>query len=235
MIKDTVRVGALPEKTDMKKVREKGIIRFTGLGADAVGLNLSTDIKPDETVNPLKWHTERKIPYPTMTRRIQFYIDHEWFLEAGEHLPVHKPPPKMGGDYPLTMTSGHQRSSIHSIHTANRTLLRTHRGHPLIFMNPVDAEARGVADNEEVHVFNDFADFHIRTKISSAARPGQVIIYHAWEPYQFRNWKPYDMVVPGMVKWLHFAGGYGHLNYWRWNWVQQQVDRAVPVEVEKMA
>ena len=235
MVKDTVRVGALPEKTNMKKMREKGIIRFTGLGADAVGLNLATDIKPDETINPLSWHTERKVPYPTMNRRIQFYIDHEWFLEAGEQLPVHKPPPNMGGDYPLTMTSGHQRWSIHSISAANKTMLRTHRGHPLIIMNPQDAETRGVADGEEVRVFNDFEEFHIRTKISSAARPGQVIVYHAWEPYQHRNWKSMDVVVPGMVKWLHFAAGYGHLNYWRWNWVQQQVDRAIPVQVEKMA
>ncbi len=38
-----------------------------------------------------------------------------------------------------------------------------------------------------------------------------------------------------MIKWLNLPGGYGHLNYWRWNWVQQQVDRAVRVEVEKMA
>ncbi len=235
MVKDTVRVGALPEKTNMKKVREKGIIRFTGLGADAIGLNLATDIKPGETISPLRWHVERKIPYPTYARRIQFYIDHEWFLEAGEELPVHKPPPPMGGDYPLTMTSGHQRWSIHSISAVNTTMLRTHRGHPLIIMNPIDAESRGLADNEEVRVFNDFEEFHIRTKISSAARPGQVIVYHAWEPYQHRNWKSSDAVVPGMVKWLHFAGGYGHLNYWRWNWVQQQVDRAVPVEVEKMA
>jgi DMSO reductase family type II enzyme molybdopterin subunit len=235
MVKDTVRVGALPEKTNMKKVREKGIIRFTGLGADAIGLNLATDIKPDETINPLTWHTERKTPYPTYARRIQFYIDHEWFLEAGEQLPVHKPPPKMGGDYPLVMTSGHQRWSIHSISAVNKTMMRTHRGHPLIIMNPLDAQARGVADNEEVRVHNDFEEFHIRTKISSATRPGQVIVYHAWEPYQHRNWKSSDAVVPGMVKWLHFAAGYGHLNYWRWNWVQQQVDRAVMVEIEKMA
>jgi DMSO reductase family type II enzyme molybdopterin subunit len=235
MVKDTVRVGALPEKTDMKKVREKGIIRFTGLGADAVGVGLATDIRPGETIAPLKWHLERKVPYPTYTRRIQFYIDHDWFLEAGEQLPVHKPPPKMGGDYPLIMTSGHQRWSIHSVNVVNDTLLRTHRGHPLVLMNPADAAARNVADGEEVRVFNDFEEFHIRTKLSTATRPGQVIVYHAWEPYQYRNWKPYDNVVPGMIKWLHLAGGYGHLNYWRWNWVQQQVDRAVPVEVEKMA
>ncbi len=234
MVKDTVRVGALPERTDLKEVRKRGIIRFTGLGADAVGLSLATDIKPHETISPLRWHLERKIPYPTLTRRIQFYIDHDWFLEGGEEFPTHKPTPRMGGNQPLTMTSGHQRWSIHSIWTANETLLRTHRGHPLIIMNPKDAEARGIADGDEVRVYNDFESSFIHAKLSSAARPGQVIVYHAWEPYQYRGWKPYDNVVPGMIKWLHLAGGYGHLNYFRWNWVQQQVDRAVPVEVEKV-
>jgi nitrate reductase alpha subunit len=234
MVKDTVRAGALPEKTDLKEVRKRGVIRFTGLGADAVGLNVATDIKPGETISPLRWHTERKIPYPTFARRIQFYIDHDWFLEAGEELPVHKPPPRMGGDYPLVMNSAHLRWSIHSIWVVNETLLRTHRGHPVVIMNPKDAEARGIADGEEVRVFNDMDSFFIRTKLSSATRPGQVIVYHAWEPYQYRGWRPYDSTVPGMIKWLHLAGGYGHLNYWRWNWVQAQVDRVIPVEVEKV-
>jgi DMSO reductase family type II enzyme molybdopterin subunit len=234
MIADTVRVGALPEKTTLKTFREKGMVRFTGLGIDAVGLNLATDIKPDETVTPLTWHVERKTPYPTLTRRIQFYIDHEWFLEAGEELPVHKPNPGMGGDYPLTMTSGHQRWSVHSIWVVNSIIQRTHRGHPTLFMNPEDAKARGVADDEEVRVYNDFDAFFVRVRVTPQARPGQVIMYHAWEPYQHRGWKPYDTVIPGMIKWLHLAGGYGHLDYWRWNWVQQQIDRAVRVEVERV-
>jgi len=140
----------------------------------------------------------------------------------------------MGGDYPLVMNSAHLRWSIHSIWVVNETLLRTHRGHPVVIMNPKDAEARGIADGEEVRVFNDMDSFFIRTKLSSATRPGQVIVYHAFEPYQYRGWRPYDSTVPGMIKWLHLAGGYGHLNYWRWNWVQAQVDRVVPVEVEKV-
>lgn len=76
-------------------------------------------------------------------------------------------------------------------------------------------------------------------KLTPAARsqdglqPGQVIVYHAWEPYQFDNWKSYDAAIPGMMKWLDLAAGYGHLNYCRWNWCNQPVDRAVSVEVEK--
>jgi DMSO reductase family type II enzyme molybdopterin subunit len=233
MVADTVRAGALPEGTDLKKVREKGVIRFTGLGIDANGLNMATTIRPNETVSPLRWHRERKMPYPTLTRRIQFYIDHEWFLEAGEELPMHKPNPKIGGDYPLGLVSAHQRSSIHSIWTVQKLMLYTHRGGPSLFINPKDAEARGVADGDEVRVYNDFESFHVPCAISAAVQPGEVIIYAAFEPYQFRNWKSYDAAVPGMVKWLHLAAGYGHLNYTRWNWQPMQVDRATAVEVEK--
>ncbi|HXF50558.1 MAG TPA: molybdopterin dinucleotide binding domain-containing protein, partial [Dehalococcoidia bacterium] len=234
LIYDTVRAGALPERTSLKTIRKKGILRFTHIGIDAVGMNMATDIKPNKTINPLTWHVDRKVPYPTYTRRIQFYIDHEWFLEAGEQLPVHKPTPKMGGDYPFVMTSGHQRWSIHSMWVLNSVLSRTHRGHPTLFMNPQDMKAKGIEDDEEVRVYNDFDSFYVRVKRAPSCRPGQVVIYHAWEPLQFRGGKSYDFAIPGFIKWLHLAGGYGHLRYWRWNWVPQQVDRAVMVNVEKV-
>jgi nitrate reductase alpha subunit len=176
---------------------------------------------------------EDKVPYPTLTRRIQFYIDHAWFLEADEHLPRHKPNPLMGGDYPLRMTSGHLRWSIHSVWVAQKLLLQTHRGEPNVFMNPKDAERRGIQDNDLVRIHNDFDSFKVKAKLVPSVRPGQVIVYHAFEPYQYPDWKPYDTVTPGMIKWLHMAGGYGHLNYWRWNWIPQQFDRATPVDVEK--
>ena len=87
-------------------------------------------IRPDEVHNPLRWHTEDKIPYDTLVRRAQYYIDHEWFLEAGEELPTHKePPPGHGGrNRRFEMTSGHNRWSIHSMNMTNNVILNTHRG-----------------------------------------------------------------------------------------------------------
>ncbi|MCH7578626.1 MAG: molybdopterin-dependent oxidoreductase [Chloroflexi bacterium] len=235
IVRDTVRVGALPERTTLKTFRKEGIVRFTGIGQTAEGLNLATDIKPDETVSPLRWHVEKKLPYPTLTRRIQFYIDHDWFLEADEALPRHKPNPQMGGSHPLKMVSGHLRWSIHSTWVANRLMLQTHRGEPFLMMSPDDASSRGIADGEHVRAYNDVDEFFVKVKLGPAVRPGEVIIYHAWEPYQYKNWKPYDSAIPGMIKWLHLAGGYGHLKYWRNNWQPQQADRAIAIEVEKMA
>jgi anaerobic selenocysteine-containing dehydrogenase len=238
---DSVLFGNLPKGTDLKKMREVGIVRFVGLTIfDPIAMQLATDIKPEEPIVPLTWHTgPKKLPYPTYNRRIQFYIDHPWFLEAGEQLPVHKPTPNIGGDYPLTMTSGHQRWSVHSIWITDEQLLRTHQGRPFMFMNPGDAEKRGIQEGDFVRVYNDFDDFHIHVKLTPSARPGkgsapgQVIVYHAWEPFMFKKWKSYDAAIPGNVKWLDLVGGYGHLSFYRWNWCVQPIDRAVAVEVEK--
>jgi len=74
----------------------------------------------------------------------------------------------------------------------------------------------------------------VPVKLSPSVMPGQVICYNGWDPYQFRGWTgPMDL-EPGMVKWLHFAGGYGHLRYWPIQWQPTPVDRAVRVEVEKV-
>ncbi len=241
-LETSVMMGNLPKGTNLEKMRQEGIVRFVGLSLfDPITMHLSTDIKPDEPIVPLTWHTgSKKIPYPTYNRRLQFYLDHPWYIEAGEAMPVHKPNPKMGGDYPLTLTSGHQRWSVHSIWITDEQLLRTHQGRPFMFMNPEDAKKRGIKDGDLVKVHNDFDDFQIHVKISPAARPGkgtapgQVIIYHAWEPFQFKKWKSYDTAIPGMIKWLDLAAGYGHLNYYRWNWCLNPIDRAVAVDVVKV-
>jgi DMSO reductase family type II enzyme molybdopterin subunit len=234
-------LGTLPEGTSLETLRKDGIVRFTSVSKlDIIAMHLMTDIKPDEPIVPLTYHTgEKKIPYPTYNHRISFYIDHDWFIEAGEALPVHKDNPKMGGNYPLRMTSGHQRWSVHSIWITDNVLNRTHQGRPFMFMNPEDAKKRGIEDGDLVRVYNDFDEFKVHVKLTSTARsqdatrPGQVIIYHAWEPYQFEKWKSYDAAIPGMIKWLDLAAGYGHLNYYRWNWCTQPVDRAICVEVAK--
>jgi len=98
-------------------------------------------------------------------------------------------------------------------------------------MNPQDAAARGVDDGDEVRVSNDFGEFFTPVKLSPSVMPGQVICYNGWEPYMHRGWKDQANVEPGMIKWLHLAGGYGHLKYWPLQWQPVQVDRSIRVEV----
>ncbi|MDP2948438.1 MAG: molybdopterin-dependent oxidoreductase [Chloroflexota bacterium] len=233
-VQDTAYAGTLPEDTTLDTLREKGHVRFIDWGLSAYGLGQASDFKLDETHNPFRWHTEKKTPYNTLTRRAQFYIDHDWFLEAGEELPVHKETPNQGGNYPFQLTSGHNRWSIHTMNITNRIIQQTHRGKPHMVMNPDDAAARGIVDDEEVRVFNDMNSFFVPVRLSPSVRPGQVIIYNGWEPYQFREWKDPAMVEPGMIKWLQLAGGYGHLRYWPIQWQPVPTDRAVRVDVAKV-
>jgi len=232
-IRDTVTFGNLPAGTDLQAMKDKGAVRFTNWGAVPFAIAQASDLEPDSTHNPFRWHTEKKMPYPTLTRRAQFYIDHEWFIEAGEQLPVHKDNPRIGGDLPFTMTSGHSRWTIHSGNSVNHMMLQTHRGEPSALINPRDAEARGIENGGRVRVFNDVSSFVCSAKLSAAVRPGQVIMYNGWEPYQFEEWADPSSAEPGMVKWLHLAGGYGHLRYWLMQLQPVPFDRGIAVDIAK--
>ena len=233
-IRDNVAYGILPEGATLETLREKGHMRWTNWGIVGMGLAQASTIEPDKTHNPFRWHTEEKQPYPTLTRRSQFYIDHEWFLEAGEELPVHKENPNHGGDRQFRLISGHPRWSIHSMNMTNNIIQNTHRGEPFIILNPEDAKKNGLENGEEVRVVNDAGHLNISVKLSPSVRPGLVILYNGFEPYQHREWFSQSDVEPGIVKWLHMAGGYGHLKYRPWHWQPIPVDRGIGVDVEKL-
>ena len=233
-LKDDAAYGILPPDSSLEVARQKGTIRWTGWGLVGHGLGQASTIKPDEVHNPFRWHTEDKMPYPTLTRRAQFYIDHEWFLEAGEELPVHKEPPGHGGPArKFKMTSGHNRWSIHSMNMTNNILLNTHRGEPFMFINDRDAKAKGIENGEWVRVVSDVGSMQITAKLSPSVRPGQVIVYNGFEPYMHREWYSQADVEPGHVKWLGLVGGYGHLQYRPLQWPPGPAARAVHVDVYK--
>jgi len=230
-IRDSAEVGTLPSGTSLQTLRTKGSVRFTGLGVFAPGLSVAGDVKPDKVLTAYQWHVDEGVPFPTLTRRAQFYIDHPWFLEAGEGLPCHKDPPPQGGDYPLLVTSGHSRWTVHSISMGHRMMLETHRGRPLVVLSPVDASARGLADGEEVEVFNDHGSYRAVVRLADRIRPGQLVCYNGFEPHMYPGWEGANEVEPGMVKWLHLVSRYGHLRYLPFGWQPVPSDRAVRVDV----
>jgi DMSO reductase family type II enzyme molybdopterin subunit len=175
-----------------------------------------------------------KVPHPTLTRRMQFYLDHDWFMEVGEELPVHKPHPPLGGEYPFHQAGGHGRESVHSIWIANPLLLRLTRGVPSLFMNREVAENMGIEDFEEVEVYNDAGAYRVRVKHSSLMRPNQVTIYHCWEPYQFSKGH-WNTVNPCTAKPLMLAGDYGHLTFTTRRWQPAVARRGARVDIRKIS
>jgi hypothetical protein len=83
-------------------------------------------------------------------------------------------------------------------------------------------------------VHNDLGATELAAKLSEVIQPGQVLIYNGWEPYQFPGWSDPANLEPGMVKWLHLAGGYGHLKYWMMEWQPCPTDRATTVDVSRL-
>jgi DMSO reductase family type II enzyme molybdopterin subunit len=233
VIRDSAELGTIPAGTTLDVMREKGVVRAVDWGRSAMMVCQQSPIEADRTHTRWRNHVEENKPYPTLSRRASFYIDHPWYLEAGEELPVHKDNPRHGGDFPLRMTSGHPRWSIHSMNHTSPVMLGTHRGHPVMYMNPDDMEARGLADDDLAEVWNDLGSIRIHVRRSPGTRPGQVVIYNGYEPFQFAEWLGPENVEPGMVKWLHLAGGYGHLQYRGLHWQPIPIDRAVHVDARK--
>jgi len=233
LIDDIVRGSpSLGEMSGEEAIR-MGAVPIQGPARPSPIYATSSDYDPNDTHWPHRWFVEGKMPWPTLTGRQQFYIDHEWYLEAGESLPVHKDPPGARSKYPLHINGGHTRWSIHAIWRDHRLMLRLQRGEPACFLSPADCAPRGISDGDRVRVFNDAGSFEAMAKVTPGVQPGEVIIYHAWEPFQFRNWKGQQEPVEAPWKAIHLAGGYGHIHYRMFYGSPGHAPRGAPVEVER--
>jgi DMSO reductase family type II enzyme molybdopterin subunit len=216
-----------------ESTRKKGVVPIKRTSPYGVLNNMSSDVDFERPAYPNAWQVEQKESWPTLTGRQQFYLDHDWYVDAGEALPVHKAPPAQGGSYPLRMTGGHTRWSIHTIWRSEATMMQLQRGEPVLYMNTDDARAREIADHDRVRIVNDVGAFECPVKLTPAAQPGQVIIYHAWENFQFAGHKGQQEPIPSPWKTLHLVGDYGQLHYRTLYGAPNFGPRGVAVEVRK--
>jgi anaerobic selenocysteine-containing dehydrogenase len=215
-----------------EKLKKQGFSRFEKIGHGMNTVTNATEIEPGETITPLTKHVFDKVPYPTLSRRMQFYLDQELYLELGEELPVHKDPPLAGGDYPLMLTGAHARWSIHANWRDHQLLLRQQRGEPVVLIAVEDAAARAIQDGAQVRVFNDLDEFQIMAKISPTLRKGQLMLYHAWENFQFKNGKGFQNLTPSPMNPVELSGGQYHLRPMMAALQVGHTDRDTRVEVE---
>ncbi len=217
------------------ELKEKGYARYTGVGMGIMQSGQASDFAPDETITANTWQTQKKHPWPTHTRRMQFYIDHDLYFELDRVLPTHKEQPKVGGNYPLQMTGGHTRWSIHSSWRDDPNMLRLQRGEPEVFLSVDDSSARAIRDGDRVRVFNDLGSFEVIAKISATVRPGQLIAYHAWEPFQFKGRKSHQSVIASPMNPIDLAGDYFQLDPTMLMGQPGGNDRGTRVDVERVS
>lgn len=176
--------------------------------------------------------TEKK-PYPTLSGRISFYIDHDWFLKLGTEVPTARR--HAGRDcspYPLGVLSPHTRWGIHASWRANKYMLRLQRGEPHVYVNPKLAAARGITDGSRVRVFNSIGEFYAQAKFYPSAPPDSIMMEHAWEGFQFQNGKHIGYVSAPMLQPLEMVGNWGHLKFALWDWNPNQIIHATGVDIE---
>ncbi|MBI5907919.1 MAG: molybdopterin-dependent oxidoreductase [Burkholderiales bacterium] len=199
------------DHVDWDEHKRLGFAKYRGVGNGLTSISNMGDMPEGETFAPLTYHVRDKQPYPTATRRMQFYLDHELHLEYDETLPCYKEPPKIGGDYPLMMTGGKARWSIHGTWRDSRIMLRLERGGPCLFLAPKDAAARKIKDGDWIRAWNDVGSFNVRAKLAPSLRPGQALMYQEWEQHQFLGKGNMNVVSPSPIKPVELAGGHPHL------------------------
>ncbi len=184
-------------------------------------------------------NVERLIPWRTLTGRQQFYVDHLYYLDFGEHLPTFKPRvnPRKTGDIVnspvddqalvLNYITPHGKWNIHSTYKDNHRMLTLSRGMDPIWINDKDAERIGLNDNDWVEVYNDNGVVVTRANVSARVQSGMCLYYHAVErtiyipKSQIRGGKRaggHNSLTRTRINPLQLAGGYAQFtyafNYW---------------------
>ncbi|MHB1397910.1 MAG: nitrate reductase subunit alpha [Trichloromonadaceae bacterium] len=184
---------------------------LTDLAADTRGVRTTfadLDRQPRRLLNSPIWtglttggraysayciNVERLVPWRTLTGRQHFYLDHQGYIAAGEHLPTYKPKPDPSSLQDLVVTptdaksimlnylTPHGKWGIHSTYGDNHRMLTLSRGCHPFWINDHDAAEIGVVDNDWVEVYNDHGVVVTRAVVSARLPRGISFLYHSME------------------------------------------------------
>lgn len=214
----------------------------------------SASINKGRAYSPYTLNVEELIPWRTLTGRQHFYLDHELYLQWGEHLPTYKPRPDhtMLDETQITQAEAqgrlmnyitpHGKWSIHSTYSENHRMMTLSRGDYPIWLNDKDAQELGIRDNDWVELFNDNGVFVQRCNVSSRIPKGTVFVYHATErtvsipksPLRGKRAGMNNSITRARLKPLLMAGGYAQFTYAFNYWGPTGVNRDTNVFVRKV-
>lgn len=126
-------------------------------------------------------------PLDTATGKIQFYspelaeFAETWELPEGDviyPIPVYFPgydgPESTTEDKPLIVTAFHTKATTHSSYANNEAI--QHVAKFQTWINPLDAEERGIADNDLIRVYTDQGELRMHAKVTNRIMPGVVSV-----------------------------------------------------------
>ena len=127
-------------------------------------------------------------PLSTPSGKIEIYSEKlaelasTWTLESDEvihPLPIYVPnfegyEDSKTGNYPLQLTGFHYKARAHSTY-GNVSLLKDAALQEM-WMNPMDAQSRGIKNGDLIRIFNDRGELHIAVKVTPRMMPGVVAL-----------------------------------------------------------
>ncbi|HHY27055.1 MAG TPA: molybdopterin-dependent oxidoreductase [Desulfitobacterium dehalogenans] len=139
-------------------------------------VRLKSEVPGDRQI-PFYEQVHSKLPFPPQSLpakleqtaqfvksgRIEFYKDEDIFLESGEQLPVHKPPfveseyalhPDAREKYTFNFITRNAIYRVHSTHSNNIWMNELQEGKARVWLNPTDADEKGIREGDEVDVYN---------------------------------------------------------------------------------
>ena len=123
--------------------------------------------------------------FPTPSGKCEFYS--ESLKQQGiDPLPTYIPPresvasnPALAAKFPLAIISPPARHALNSTF-ANLPVFIEHEKTPWLDIHPDDAAARGIADGDQVRVFNDRGSLRLTARVSTRSRTGVVVALSIW-------------------------------------------------------
>lgn len=138
--------------------------------------------------------------YTTPTKKIEIYAEkpkprmdfgQKYDIEA-ERVPRFFPPREAWPDreiikkYPLILTSVRARNRWHTQGFEKVWMLEI-MAEPTLYVNPADAESRGIVSGDYVEVFNDRGHAVAKAIPDPGLRPGMLVYPKGWQAHQFKS------------------------------------------------
>jgi complex iron-sulfur molybdoenzyme family reductase subunit alpha len=189
----------------------------------------SSPLYPDRPYSTFENNLFLNERFETVSGRLTFYVDDPLWRAAGAAVPTAREPIATRR-FPFLLMTPHARWSIHSTYKTSPTLLRLQRGRPCVMLNPAAAARRGIADGDDVRIWNDLGEAVLVAKLAASVPPDALVLEHGWEPFMFRGKRGHNALVPDVLNLLEVSDGWGHLRFGTsWDGNQHAYDGTVDV------
>ena len=154
----------------------------------------------------LKFYMEAPTPRNVCGQEVPEYEKYPYFMPANEAYwdnPLRE-------QYPLMGCSEHAKYHVHS-QTAFTPWLRELEPEPVLKINRQDAEARGIAQGDYVHAFNDHGDVVLKALVTDGIMPGVIGIPHGFREDQYVSGHAQNLTNRTMNPFVHNNSYYDFL------------------------